>query len=63
MALKHRFVFNSMVSVVVVVAFVFITKHKKLAESNSFFEMQMELECLSTVPVALMGQSVDGICI
>lgn len=32
-----------------------VAKHKKLAESNSFFEMQMELECLSTVPVALMG--------
>lgn len=36
-----------------------VAKHKKLVESNSFFEMQMELECLSTVPVALMGQSVE----
>lgn len=34
---------------------------KKLAHSQIvFFEMQMELECLSTVPVALMGQSVES---
>lgn len=66
-ALAHRFVFNSTVFVGVVVRvyseFVLLPNtSKKLAHSQIvFFEMQMELECLSTVPVALMGQSVESI--
>lgn len=65
-ALAHRFVFNSTVFVVVVRVyseFVLLPNtSKKLAHSQIvFFEMQMELECLSTVPVALMGQSVESI--